>query len=46
MKRGLDLVYLAVFVDLLGFGIILPLLPFYAERFGATGLWVGASLTA
>jgi DHA1 family tetracycline resistance protein-like MFS transporter len=46
MKRGLDVVYLAVFVDLLGFGIILPLLPFYAERFGATGLWVGAILTA
>jgi DHA1 family tetracycline resistance protein-like MFS transporter len=46
MKRGLDVVYLAVFVDLLGFGIILPLLPYYAERFGATGLWVGAILTA
>lgn len=39
-------VYLTVFVDLLGFGIILPLLPFYAERFGATGVWVGALLTA
>lgn len=24
-----------VFIDLLGFGIIIPLLPFYAERFGA-----------
>jgi DHA1 family tetracycline resistance protein-like MFS transporter len=46
MKKGLGVVYLAVFVDLLGFGIILPLLPFYAERFGATGLWVGAILTA
>ena len=39
-------VYLTVFLDLLGFGIILPLLPFYAERFGATGVWVGALLTA
>jgi MFS family permease len=46
MKNGLDVVYLTVFVDLLGFGIILPLLPFYAERFGATGLWVGAIFTA
>jgi DHA1 family tetracycline resistance protein-like MFS transporter len=46
MKPGLGIVYLTVFVDLLGFGIILPLLPFYAERFGATGVWVGAILTA
>lgn len=46
MKHGLDVVYLTVFVDLLGFGIILPLLPFYAERFGASGVWVGAIFTA
>ena len=47
MRRSpLVIVYLTVFVDLLGFGIILPLLPFYAEKFGATGLWVGALLTA
>ncbi len=47
MRRSpLAIVYLTVFLDLLGFGIILPLLPFYAERFGATGLWVGALLTA
>jgi len=31
---------------LLGFGIILPILPFYAEKFGANGLWIGAILTA
>lgn len=47
MRRSpLAIVYLTVFVDLLGFGIILPLLPFYAEKFGATGVWVGALLTA
>jgi MFS transporter, DHA1 family, tetracycline resistance protein len=45
-RSPLLVVYLAVFLDLLGFGIILPSLPFYAERFGATGLWVGAILTA
>jgi DHA1 family tetracycline resistance protein-like MFS transporter len=33
-------------IDLVGFGLILPQLPFYAERFGATGVWVGAILTA
>lgn len=46
MKPGLPVVYLTVFIDLMGFGIILPLLPFYAEAFGATGVWVGAILTA
>ena len=27
---------LIVFIDLLGFGIIIPILPFYAEHFGAS----------
>jgi DHA1 family tetracycline resistance protein-like MFS transporter len=27
--------FLTVFIDLLGFGIAIPLLPFYAQRFGA-----------
>ncbi len=45
-KSPLVIVYATVFLDLLGFGIILPLLPFYAERFGATGVWVGALLAA
>jgi multidrug resistance protein len=34
-------IFLTVFIDLLGFGIIIPLLPFYAESFGATGFTVG-----
>ena len=34
-------VFLIVFVDLLGFGLILPLLPYYAESFGAAPLTVG-----
>ena len=46
MKPGLPVVYLTVFIDLLGFGIILPALPYYAEAFGATGVWVGAILAA
>src|SRR5579864_5210405 len=28
--------FLIVFVDLVGFGLVIPLLPFYAVRFGAT----------
>jgi DHA1 family tetracycline resistance protein-like MFS transporter len=34
-------VFLVVFVDLLGFGLILPLLPYYADSYGATPLIVG-----
>ena len=37
----LGLLFLAVLVDLIGFGIVLPLLPLYAEGFGASGLQVG-----
>jgi len=35
------IIFVTVFIDLLGFGIIIPLLPFYAERFGGGGLTVG-----
>ena len=40
-KGALLVVFLTVFVDLLGFGIVLPLLPRYAERTGATDATVG-----
>lgn len=42
----MPIVYLTVFLDLLGFGLILPLLPYYAQTFGATGLTLGALTTA
>jgi MFS transporter, DHA1 family, tetracycline resistance protein len=35
------IIFVTVFIDLLGFGIIIPLLPFYAEHFGASALVVG-----
>ncbi|MFO0621985.1 MAG: MFS transporter [Polyangia bacterium] len=38
---SLLVVYMTVFLDLLGFGLILPLLPFYAMRFGAHGAQIG-----
>ncbi len=34
-------IFIIVFIDLLGFGLILPLLPFYADQYGATPLVVG-----
>jgi multidrug resistance protein len=35
------IIFLTVFIDLLGFGIIIPLMPFYAETFGANAFTVG-----
>lgn len=35
------LIFFTVFIDLIGFGIIIPLLPTFAEKFGAGGLEVG-----
>ena len=40
-KKRLFSIFLVVFIDLLGFSIILPLLPFYAESFGASATLVG-----
>jgi len=37
----LVIIFITVFIDLLGFGIIIPLLPFYAESFGASALAIG-----
>ena len=34
-------IFLVVLVDVLGLTIIIPLLPFYAERYGASPLGVG-----
>ena len=40
-NRKLLPIFLIVLIDVLGLTIILPLLPFYAEKFGATPLVVG-----
>jgi MFS transporter, DHA1 family, tetracycline resistance protein len=37
----LVIIFLTVFVNLVGFGIIIPLLPFYAQTFGASPLVIG-----
>ena len=41
MTRPLLIIFLTIFVNLVGFGIIVPLLPFYAETFGASPLVIG-----
>jgi DHA1 family tetracycline resistance protein-like MFS transporter len=41
LTRPLLVIFLTIFVNLVGFGIIVPLLPFYAETFGASPFVVG-----
>jgi DHA1 family tetracycline resistance protein-like MFS transporter len=43
-RRSLTLLFVFVFVDVLGFSLILPLLPYYAATFGATAEVVGLLL--
>jgi DHA1 family tetracycline resistance protein-like MFS transporter len=45
-RAALGVVYVAVFIDLLGFGILLPSLPFYARVLGASGFKLGVLFTA
>jgi DHA1 family tetracycline resistance protein-like MFS transporter len=39
-SRTVPVLFLIVFVDLLGFGILIPLFPYVAERLGASPFWV------
>ena len=41
MTRPLLIIFLTIFVNLVGFGIIIPLLPFYAVTFGASPFVIG-----
>ncbi len=46
MKKPLILIFVFVFIDVLGFSLILPLLPYYADTFDATPTIVGLLLGA
>ncbi len=41
LPKGFFTIWLTVALDLVGFGIVVPILGRYAERFGASGLQVG-----
>lgn len=41
-RSRLGVIFFTVLIDLIGFGIVLPILPYYAQRFGAAGLGYGA----
>jgi MFS transporter, DHA1 family, multidrug resistance protein len=40
-KRALPILFLVMFLVMIGFGIIIPVLPFYAEEMGATPTQLG-----
>src|SRR5688572_4973972 len=40
-KPSLLIIFLTVFIDLVGFGIVLPLLPIFARNLNASGLTIG-----
>ncbi len=40
-KPSVLVIFLTVFIDLVGFGIVVPLLPLYSRDFGAHGLAIG-----
>lgn len=40
-KPSILIIILTVFLDLVGFGIVLPLLPIYSEQYGASGFMIG-----
>jgi DHA1 family tetracycline resistance protein-like MFS transporter len=45
-KPSVLIIFLTVFIDLIGFGIVIPLLPIYAKNFQATGWQIGAVMSA
>lgn len=46
MRKGsLLTIFLVVFIDLVGFGIVIPILPYYAQQYGASAWELGWLMT-
>ncbi len=41
MRKSLPILFLAIFASMLGMGVVVPLLPLYAESMGASGVGLG-----
>ena len=41
IKKAFPVLGLSIFASMLGVGIVAPLLPLYAEKMGASGVWIG-----
>jgi MFS family permease len=44
-RPALAILFIIVFVDLLGFGMVIPVMALYAEKLGATGAQTGWLMT-
>src|SRR5262245_6777102 len=40
-RSPLVIIFITIFIDLIGFGIVIPVLPLYAERYGASETTIG-----
>jgi DHA1 family tetracycline resistance protein-like MFS transporter len=45
-RSGLGIIFGVVFIDLVGFGIVIPILPYYAREFGASAWALGWLMTS
>lgn len=45
-KPSLLVVFLTVFIDLIGFGIVVPLVPIYSRHYGASGWLIGVIIAS
>jgi MFS transporter, DHA1 family, tetracycline resistance protein len=45
-KPSVLVIFLTVFIDLIGFGIVVPLVPLYSRHFGAHGVVIGAIIAS
>jgi MFS family permease len=45
-KPSLLIIFLTVFIDLVGFGIVVPLVPVYSKHFGAQGVTIGVIIAS
>ena len=45
-KTSVAIIFLTVLIDLIGFGLLLPLIPVYSKNFGATGWQIGAIMAS
>ncbi|MCB0062481.1 MAG: MFS transporter, partial [Caldilineaceae bacterium] len=45
-RRAMTILFLTMFIVMVGFGVIMPILPFYAESMGATATDLGLLFAA
>jgi MFS transporter, DHA1 family, tetracycline resistance protein len=45
-KPSILIIFITVLIDLVGFGLILPLIPLYTDNFGASKLFIGAIIAS